>query len=193
MSVSIGDWICTYMGLKFWPLDPRPENILIQDIAHALSMQCRYGGHCRRFYSVAQHSVLVSNYLKEKGYVASVQLAGLLHDAAEAYLIDMPRPIKHMPEMDDYCIFEDKIQEVIYSKYGLPEDELSSVKEADNAVLAVEMGYLMPAWIAQQFYEHRGLDYSRLESSESFLTLEPSKAEDSFLDKFHDLRDQIGG
>lgn len=58
-----GDWIQTFTGRRFWPLDPRPEDVCIEDIAHALSLKCRFGGHCTRFYSVAEHSVHVSNYV----------------------------------------------------------------------------------------------------------------------------------
>ena len=56
-----GDWILTYSGIEFWPLDPRPEDVRIEDIAHALSMQCRFAGHCDRFYSVAEHSIRVAD------------------------------------------------------------------------------------------------------------------------------------
>jgi uncharacterized protein len=94
MSTRTGDWIQTYTGKQFWPLSPLPEDIVIEDIAHALSMQCRFGGHVRTFYSVAQHSVHVS-LLVEPQYA----LWGLLHDAAEAYLVDLPRPIKKFSEM----------------------------------------------------------------------------------------------
>lgn len=94
MTHRIGDWIATYSGKKFWPLDPRPEEVDIEDIAHALSMKCRYGGHSRLFYSVAQHSVLMAQAAVEK--TGSVDLAKwcLLHDAAEAYTTDVPAPIK---------------------------------------------------------------------------------------------------
>ena len=80
-----GSWLQTYTGIQFWPLDPRPEEIDIQDIAHALSLLCRFNGHCQRFYSVAEHSVHVSTILAPE-----FGLWGLLHDAAEAYLSDIP-------------------------------------------------------------------------------------------------------
>ena len=81
-----GDWMQTHSGIQFWPLDPRPEDILIEDIAHALSNQCRFAGHCCFHYSVAQHSVLVSENVP-----AQDAMWGLLHDAGEAYLVDLPR------------------------------------------------------------------------------------------------------
>src|SRR5690606_29748913 len=84
-----GDWMQTFTGRRFWPLDPRPDEICIEDIAHALSMQCRYAGHCLSFYSVAEHSVLLSQHVAEP-----FRRWALLHDASEAYLVDVPRPIK---------------------------------------------------------------------------------------------------
>lgn len=78
--------IQTYTGRKFWPLDPRPEDVCIEDIAHALSLKCRFGGHCKRFYSVAQHGALVCNTLNVNGGRRSpvLLMQGLMHDAAEA-------------------------------------------------------------------------------------------------------------
>ena len=80
-----GGWIQTYTGRQFWPLDPRIEDIDIHDIAHALSHQCRYSGHCLRFYSVAEHSVLLSHHV-----AGEHMLWALLHDAWEAYLAAIP-------------------------------------------------------------------------------------------------------
>lgn len=88
------DWIQTFTGRKFWPLEPRAEDVCIEDIAHALSMKCRFTGHCREFYSVAQHSVLVSEVVAAMGGDADLQLCGLMHDSAEAYLPDVASPIK---------------------------------------------------------------------------------------------------
>jgi hypothetical protein len=89
----VGDWIQTYSGRQFWPLDPRVEDVHLEDIAHALSNVCRYTGHVREFYSVAEHSVHVSWSCEPED-----ALWGLLHDASEAYLADMARPVKqNMP------------------------------------------------------------------------------------------------
>lgn len=88
----MGPWIATYGGRHFHPLDPRPEDIDLVDIAHALGNLCRFTGHTREFYSVAQHSVLVSQSLS--GESLDVQLWGLLHDAAEAYIGDISKPLK---------------------------------------------------------------------------------------------------
>src|SRR5712664_1181267 len=85
-----GPWIETFTGHAFYLLDPRPEDILIEDIAHALSQACRFTCHTRRFYSVAEHSYHIA-VLCEKEY----KLGGLLDDAEETYLGDMNRPLKH--------------------------------------------------------------------------------------------------
>ena len=81
MSERRGDWIQTYLGIQFWPLDPRPEEVMLFDIAHSLSNMCRFTGHCREFYSVAQHSVIVSQNVPREDAAW-----GLLHDASEAYM-----------------------------------------------------------------------------------------------------------
>ena len=85
-------WTQTYKGLKFFPLDPKPEDVCIEDIAHHLAIKCRFGGATQVPYSVAEHSVRVSECLVPLGH--RLQLVGLLHDAAEAYLPDWPAPIK---------------------------------------------------------------------------------------------------
>jgi len=87
-------WIATYTGGRFYPLDPRPEDVCIADIAHSLSQICRFNGQTLQFYSVAQHSVLVSKLLGQGGPSPIHEFMGLKHDAAEAYLCDLVRPIK---------------------------------------------------------------------------------------------------
>ena len=101
MAARKGDWIQTFTGRAFYVLDPRPEDVDIEDIAHALSMQCRFAGHCREFYSVAQHSVTASWLVPPED-----ALWGLLHDAAEAYVVDLPRPIKRAWQLESYGIID---------------------------------------------------------------------------------------
>jgi len=140
MNERNGEWMQTYSGYQFWPLDPRPEEIHVIDIAHALANQCRYGGHCRTFYSVAQHSVIVSRIVPPQD-----ALWGLLHDAAEAYLVDLPRPIKRFSEMGSaYRAIEGRLMRVVCERFGLAEDEPESVHLADNVVLMTEKRDLMP-------------------------------------------------
>jgi 5'-deoxynucleotidase YfbR-like HD superfamily hydrolase len=124
-------WIQTYSGKKFDLLNPTPESISIFDIAHALSNICRYTGHTKEFYSVAQHSVLASVNVPPKD-----ALAGLLHDATEAYLTDISKPLKML--LPEYCKLEDKIYKIIAAKFGLPAELPASVKEADLRLLATE-------------------------------------------------------
>src|SRR5665647_1805094 len=119
--------ITTLSGIRFWPLLPNPGDILVEDIAHALAHQCRFGGHASKFYSVAEHSVHVSE-------LCPVQdaLWGLLHDASEAYLIDLPRPLKLLPEFAPYREAERQLQRAVAARFGLPEDQPASVTEADD-------------------------------------------------------------
>jgi uncharacterized protein len=129
--VSRGDWIQTASGHKFFPLDPWPGDVFIEDIAHALSHLCRFGGHCRRFYSVAEHSVLLA-----RAALPEHRLWALLHDAAEAYLLDLPRPIKRM--FPHYQEAEQKIMRAIAVRFHLHLGVPSQVKALDRAILLDE-------------------------------------------------------
>lgn len=168
-------WIQTHSGRRFNPTCPNPDAIVIQDIAHALSMQCRFSGHCKYFYSVAQHSVLVS-------YICDSQdaLWGLLHDASEAYLVDVPRPIKRSGQMQAYIDFEQKMQEAICRRFGLPMAEPPSVKKADTALLYTEARDLMSPFHS---------DWEQKVDPLPFL-IEPwnhDRAKDMFMKRFFEL------
>lgn len=130
------DWIQTFTGRQFWPTEPRAADVDIVDIAHSLAMQCRYSGHCKIFYSVAEHCVHVSHFLPPE-----LRLWGLLHDAGEAYLTDVPRPIK--PFLPGFKELEASVMRVICARYGLPRDEPAEVKRVDTAILADEMAQVM--------------------------------------------------
>lgn len=166
------DWIQTYTGKKFFPLHPHQNEYVIEDIAHALSMKCRFAGHCNAFYSVAEHSVKVSRIVAPES-----QLWGLLHDAAEAYLPDVCQPIKsqiyigsvekkswetpdqatrrwssmHMRYFQEFRGLEDEILGHIAKVFGLPVPTLGmgrsivpdDVKQADLILLATEARDLM--------------------------------------------------
>jgi 5'-deoxynucleotidase YfbR-like HD superfamily hydrolase len=121
-------WIQTYTGKPFWPLEPELGEIDIVDIAHALSMQCRYSGHTKRFYSVAEHSVHISNSVSPEN-----ALWGLLHDASEAYLVDIPRPLK--PYLPQYKEAETRCMMAIAKRVGLSWPEPAEVKEMDTRIL----------------------------------------------------------
>ncbi len=123
----------TFSGRRFYPLKPRAEDVCLEDIAHALSMICRFGGHCPMHYSVAQHSVLVSFEADHDD-----QLWGLLHDASEAYLGDMIRPIKHQLAMGAYRDAEAAVMACVCERFGLDPRMPLSVRNADRRVLATE-------------------------------------------------------
>jgi hypothetical protein len=131
------DWTQTFTGRQFHTFAPNPDSIAIEDIAHALSLQCRFAGHCREHYSVAEHSVRVALTLKG----IQMQLCGLLHDAAEAYLVDLPSPIK--AKMRDYQNVEFAVQQVISKRYTVPLSLPEEVKQADLILLATEKRDLM--------------------------------------------------
>jgi hypothetical protein len=131
-----GNWQQTFSGRAFWPIDPRADEVDIHDIAHALAHQCRFGGHCSRFYSVAEHSVLVSEIVPPE-----MALSALLHDATEAYCVDVPRPLK--PYLAGYKEIEQRIWQAIAERFGLPCDMPAEIKDADNAVLLAEKIELM--------------------------------------------------
>ena len=173
-----GDWIQTYTGRPFWPASARMGDISITDIAHALSNQCRFAGHCRRFYSVAEHSVLVSRVVPPED-----ALHGLLHDATEAYLIDVPRPVK--PMLKGYVELEGSIWFMIARRFGIDPAMPVSVKEADNTVLLAERNALLGptpdvpgAWAWAD-----GL----VPASVEILGWSPEKARAQFMDRFAEL------
>jgi 5'-deoxynucleotidase YfbR-like HD superfamily hydrolase len=144
-------FIETYTGHTFAPLDPVWGDIEIRDIAHALANQCRFSGHTRFRYSVAEHSLRVSELLQAWGCAGTVQLWGLLHDASEAYLIDLPSPLKIDPAIGvAYQAAEAKLMRAICRRYSLDTNEPQPVKSADMVLLATEARDLMhgdrPYW-----------------------------------------------
>jgi hypothetical protein len=126
----------TASGGTFWPLDPEPDDIDPADIAHALAMVCRFGGHTSRFYSVAEHSFLISERVP-----TPLALWGLLHDAAEAYVGDMVRPLKY--QLPDYRAVEAAIMDAVCYRFGLEPGCPPEVKAADVRMLATERLVLM--------------------------------------------------
>ena len=129
------DYITTYKKIHFSPLKPMPENIRIEDIAHALSLMTRANGHFKRFYSVAQHSINCALEARAMGFDANIQLACLLHDASEAYISDIIRPVKQ--SLPAYIEIESKLQSVIHEALGveIKVDEYDVIKNIDDAIL----------------------------------------------------------
>lgn len=131
-----GDFMQTFTGRKYWPMSPRPHEVYIEDIAHSLSLQCRYAGHCIKFLSVAEHSVLIARHLAAK-HAPEVALAGLLHDAPEAYCVDIPRPLK--PYLTNYRAIEQDKWLAIAARFGLSKELPREVHDADNRIIADEL------------------------------------------------------
>lgn len=132
------DWMQSYTGKKFHPLALQLDEIDKVDIAHALSMLCRYGGHTNKFYSVAEHCVLMSWAVRPEN-----ALAALLHDASEAYLIDLPRPVKRAWGFEEYRAAEDHALEAIFRVFGVDWPMPAEVKEADTRILLDERNAMM--------------------------------------------------
>lgn len=126
----------TFTGRVFYPGDMSRTDIHILDIAEALSKQCRYGGHCLRFYSVAEHSIHVYRAAQRLGYTRRIQRAALLHDASEAYLVDIPRALK--PVIGRYYEVEDELMHLIAAHYDFDWPMPPEVKYLDNAIIADE-------------------------------------------------------
>lgn len=137
--------IGTYLGVWINPLNPDPSLIYIEDIAHALSNSCRFTGHVKKFYSVAQHSVLASNLVRPE-----LALTALLHDASEAYLSDISKPIKRAPEFGDvYVKYEHQLEQTIAEAFGLDFPWDPEIKKVDIALLHSEQRDLMPSYWAE--------------------------------------------
>ena len=137
-------YITTYTGKHFDPVNPDKNLIDIQDIAHALSLICRGNGHVKTFFSVGQHCVNAAKEATLRGYSDRVILACLIHDAGEAYLSDVPRPVK--PSMPEYNQLENNLLDIIYEKFlgsPLTEEEQRLVKSVDNDLLYYDLKELL--------------------------------------------------
>ena len=173
-----GTWMQTYSGNRFYPLDPRAEEVDIADIAHGLAMTCRYGGHAMRYYSVAEHAVLVSMYVDQR-----FAREALLHDSAEAYIGDMIRPLKHTPEMLEFRKAEDLIERAVFVRFGIEQTEESriAVKTIDDRILVDEIGALMRC--PSMYQAHSAMQ----PLGANIAALVPSHAEHVFVTRFLEL------
>ena len=179
-------WIQTFTGRKFFPLAARVEDVDVRDIAHALSLKCRFCGHCAKFYSVAEHSVRVSWEMERLGKRAAMW--GLMHDAAEAYVADIGGPIKKHFYVHDgdgaaetFDAAEDRLLAVIAHALGFEAVQYEAVREADYTLLVTEARDLLgpppePWGMVQTPLEGRIEPWG------------PAAAEKAFLERFEELR-----
>lgn len=163
----------TYSGIVFRPLEPEPELIVLADVAHALANSCRFTGHVSSFYSVAEHSVRCSDLLQRAGYSKREQKNALLHDASEAYLSDIARPVKRQPGFGEmYDGVEEPLMYAVAERFGINWPMTEAVHWADEVLLRTEQRDLMHG------------DYPREAADEWFpeplKTLNPEQAEDAF-------------
>lgn len=168
-------WMQTFTGKALDPLSPDPDAIDIIDIAHQLGMQCRYNGSVRRFYSVAEHCVLLSHTV-----VPENALWALLHDATEAYVGDLIWPLKE--QLPEFKTIEDSLMFAICTKYRLPPGQPRQVKEHDLRIVMDERAQLMAApqreWCALEGIRPLGIDV---------FGWDPYKAGERYLARFHQL------
>lgn len=185
---SRGPWIKTYSGLHFYPLDPRTEDICIEDIAHALSHQCRFSGHTKKFFSVASHSLYVTDLVERGGFQTASVFAGLMHDASEAYLVDVPKPIK--PRLRGYKDMEDSVSRAICRRWNIVHPWPEEVYEADLRAMYAEGRDLMGG---TKDWDCLGLTGIVNDSDPVVIPATPMAAKKMFLERFYSLKKKIGG
>jgi hypothetical protein len=172
--------IMLHSGAIFDLGNPEASEIKIEDIAHGLAHTCRFAGQCKAFYSVAEHSVLVSEIVPQAG------LAALLHDGAEAFVGDMSRPLKQL--LPEYTKIEKKIERAIFRRFGIEWPAPSEVKTADYSVMAAEQVTLMPPgtneWLSAA---------KILPAKVEIRCLDPKAAKTLFLDRYAKLTHTGGG
>ncbi|BCB25924.1 hypothetical protein SKTS_08100 [Sulfurimicrobium lacus] len=168
-------YVSTYLGNRFYPLEPRIDDIEIEDIAHGLAYQCRFNGQTNAFYSVAQHSLIVASQVPD-----DLQLAALLHDAAEAYLGDMVKPLKLL--LPAFSAIEDSVTRIIGERFGLDLSHHGDIKRADLVALATEKRDLMP-YSTESWTSLQGIEAL----PDRICTMQPEDAKQAFLRAFGDL------
>ena len=175
VKIEVGPSIMLQSGAWLDLLAPNTSNFTVEDIAHGLAHQCRYAGQCRDFYSVAEHSLLVSEMVQDD------PLAALLHDAAEAFLGDITRPLKQM--LPDYRRIETEMQRAIFSRFGVDPRSNPAIKNADLAILAAEQKQMMPVG-TDDWARHDGIQPAPVK----IRFLSPHQAKAEFLQRYRMLR-----
>jgi 5'-deoxynucleotidase YfbR-like HD superfamily hydrolase len=166
-------YVSTYLGNRFFLTNPHIDDVDIEDIAHGLAYQCRFNGQTREFYSVAQHSLMVMSLVPEE-----LQFSALLHDAAEAYLGDMVKPLKNL--FPEFSVIEAHVMEIIGHRFNLDLSHLDpAIKQADLIALATEKRDLMPHSVETWHY------LQNIEPLPAPIeAMSPQKAKMAFLDAF---------
>ena len=176
-----GPYLQTVSGRWVNPFDPDPAQLDAGDIARALANQCRFGGHSRVFYSVAQHSVIVSQLVEERGGDVEDVFAALMHDASEAYLGDMPHPLKHRSPLGAaFKQAEEHLEQAIRARFAIKPD-VPEIKKADRALLATERrAFSAETWHWPELEGVEPLDFELTAWS-------PDKAADAFAKRYAEL------
>lgn len=185
LSIYKKDVVLLTNGGTIHPLAPKMNEINIHDIATALSYNCRYNGHCNTFYSVASHSIAVSKELKRLGYSPRIQLIGLLHDASEAYICDIPRPIK--PFLTNYEIIEKNLQDLIYLKFlgsFCTKNEQEIIHKSDIDIYYKECELFINN---NDFVGEYTIDINTIKPEAE----EPSITKEKFIEQFYRLKNNI--
>jgi uncharacterized protein len=182
-----GPYLQTVSGRWVNPFDPDPDQLDAGDIARALANQCRFGGHSRVFYSVAQHSVIVSELVEQRGGDAEDVFAALMHDASEAYLGDMPHPIKHRSSLGAaFKAAEDHLEAALRERFGI-KAHVPEIKRADRALLATE----------RRAFSGEGWHWPELEGVEplelELTALAPDEAAQAFAQRYAELAARRSG
>lgn len=191
----IGSFIQTITGKLFWPLDPRPDEVEVEAIAHSLSQMCRWTGHSRQFYSVAQHACVVSDLVRP--LAPHLALAALHHDSAEAYLSDICSPTKQFLYLryedssgavreESFTEAEHRIEQVIFEALGIQTPSATgraTIKTADLAALRYEQHHLMSAFPAEDPIYSIGLI-----GREWTCPWDPSSAKRHFIQRHNELK-----
>jgi hypothetical protein len=168
-------YVSTYLGNRFYPLEPRIVDVAIEDIAHGLSYQCRFNGQTSAFYSVAQHSLIVASLVPDE-----LKFAALLHDAAEAYLGDMVKPLKVL--LPSFSEIEDSVTRIIGERFGVNLSHNPVIKRADLISLATEKRDLLP-YSAEPWAYLEGVKPCQ----EILRPMPPEEAKQAFLQQFEAL------
>lgn len=188
----MSDYIRTNSGVRFYPLNPDPQGILIEDIAHALSLLCRGNGHVKVFFSVGQHCIHCAKEAEQRGYSTRLILACLLHDASEAYLSDITRPVKQ--HLQDYCRYEEHLLEVIYKKFlgsPLSQEEQKLVKIIDDDMLYYDLRDLLNEFVNKSVSGQEPRTAPVMYSSFSYKERPFKEVEEEYLSLFRKYSDAL--